>query len=250
MSRQVLTVAALGAALGLVAVGCESTQDKAARVQAEGEALVASQKPLEIAKPFKDVVVEGSTLVADKFGTAVVVTVRNDSKDTLVGVPILVDVRDAKGKSVFKNSAFGLDFALNHIPLLRPGETFDWVNDQILTTGAAKSVKVTIGEPESKNPDQIPEIEVSAPKISNDPSGVQGTGTAVNKSDVDQRQLVFFGVARKGGQVVAAGRGQLKKLQADQPKPGNYLIFFIGDPSGSDVAVSAPPSVLEQEGSP
>lgn len=245
-----LTVAALGAALGLVAAGCESTQDKAARIQAEGEALVASQKPLEIAKPNKDVEVVDTALLNDEFGTAAVVAVRNPTKETLVGVPILVDVRNAKGNSVFRNDAFGLDFALNHIPLLRPGETFYWVNDQILANGDPRSVKVTVGQPEGEAPAQIPEIRVSDPKLTQDPSGVQASGTVDNESDVDQRKLVLFAVARRGGQVVAAGRGALKKLRSDQPKPGTYNIFFIGDPAGADVIVTAPPSTLEQEGSP
>jgi len=50
---------------------------------------------------------------------------------------------------------------------------------------------------------------------------------------------VVFAVARRGGRVVAAGRGQIPRL-----KPGKrvrYQAFFIGNAHGAHVAVSAPP---------
>ena len=43
---------------------------------------------------------------------------------------------------------------------------------------------------------------------------------------------------------MAAGRGQFKNLAAGG-KPLTYNIFFIGDPRGAEVQVTAPPSELE-----
>jgi hypothetical protein len=69
-------------------------------------------------------------------------------------------------------------------------------------------------------------------------------GTVTNKSQIDQAKLVLFAVARRGGQVVAAGRGLIKKAKAGA-KPAPYVIFFIGDPAGADVSIEAPPTVLQ-----
>ena len=43
--------------------------------------------------------------------------------------------RTRKGKTVYKNDTAGLDFALNHVRADQPGETFDWVNDQVTGAG-------------------------------------------------------------------------------------------------------------------
>jgi hypothetical protein len=172
-----------------------------------------------------------------------VVELKNESNQTLVNVPILVDIRDAKGKTVFKNDTAGLDFALNHIAVLEPGQTFDWVNDQVTTEG--KSVKVTVGQPEAKSPKgPLPELAVSSPKPGSDFSGPKVSGTVTDKSKIDQEHLILFAVARQGGRIVAAGRGQIKALKTDA-KPAPYVIYFIGNPTGADVTIQAPPTVLQ-----
>jgi hypothetical protein len=55
---------------------------------------------------------------------------------------------------------------------------------------------------------------------------------------------VLFVVARRGGRVVAAGRGQIKALKVGA-RPAPYVSFFIGDPAGADISVEAPPTVLQ-----
>ena len=77
-------------------------------------------------------------MLSDVNGGAVAVELQNNSKQTLVGVPILIAVTDARGKTIFKNDTFGTEYALNHVPLMRPGETFTWVNDQVLAVGTAR----------------------------------------------------------------------------------------------------------------
>jgi hypothetical protein len=245
LSRLRSVILGLGVLGAISLSACESTQDKAAKVQEQAAELVASQVPLAIPKPNQDVNVAGTSLINDENGTAVVVELQNTGKQTIAGVPILVDVKDAKGKTVFTNDAFGLDFALNHVPVMKPGETVFWVNDQVLANGEPKSVKVTIGRPEVKVPPKLPEVAVSPGRIHQDPSGVEVEGTMTNQSQVDQRKLVLFAVARNGGKVVAAGRGAFKNLRAGASRPGTYNIFFIGDPRGAEVTITAPPSVLE-----
>jgi hypothetical protein len=244
LSRWQFTGVAAAVLAGLTLTACESTQDKAREVRAQNQQVLASQKGISVAKPYKDVKVLGTSLLRDQYGDAIVVEVRNESKQTLVNLPILVDVRDAQGKSVYRNDLPGLDPALTHIPLLHPGESFDWVNDQLSPSGTPKSAKVKVGPPERTAPQQLPEIEVGPPKIEDNPSGVLAHGQVTNKSQIDQLKLVLYAVARSGGEVVAAGRGQFKNLKAGG-NPGDYNVFFIGDPSGAEVTVVAPPSVLQ-----
>jgi hypothetical protein len=243
LSRWPLTLALVVLAVFLL-TACESTQDKARKLQEQGEAIAATQKPLTIDQPSKEVKVLGTTLLHDENGDAIVVEVQNASKETLVNVPILVDLRDAKGNSIFKNDTFGIEPTLNHIPLLKPGETFDWVNDQLTPNGVPKSAKVTVGVTTEKPPAQLPELEVSLPTLRDNPLGAEVEGKVTNESQLDQKKLVLFAVARSGGKIVAAGRGQIKNLKVGA-RPGTYNIFFIGDPAGSDVTVKAPSSVLQ-----
>lgn len=243
MIRWPLTLALAVLAVSVL-TACESTQDKARKLQEQGAALVASQKPLTIDQPSKEVKVLNTTLLGDENGDAIVVEVQNTSKETLINVPILVELRDAKGNMIFKNDTFGIEPSLNHIPVLKPGETFDWVNDQLAPSGEPKSAKVTVGVTTEKPPAQLPEIEVEPPTLNNNPLGAEAEGKVTNKSQIDQRKLVLFAVARSGGKVVAAGRGQLKALKVGA-RPGKYNIFFIGDPAGGEVTVKAPPSVLQ-----
>jgi hypothetical protein len=241
--RWKLIVIAAAVLAGIALTACESTQDKATRLQEE--AIANAPKPLTIPKPNKDVKVLDTTLLHDQYGDAIAVEVKNESNQTLVNLPILVDVRNDKGKSVFRNDAPGASVALNHIPLLNPGATFTWVNDQLQPTAPAKSAKVSIGQPDGKAPTKLPELAISPPRIGHDISGTKVSGTVTNKSQIDQTQLTLFAVARQGGRIVAAGRGAIKKLKVGA-SPGNYVIFFIGNPEGADVSVEAPPVNLEQ----
>lgn len=233
---------ALAVLAGLTLTACQSSQDKAREIRARAE--LSRPKPLVIPKPNKNVKVTGTTLLHDENGDAVVVGLKNESRQTLVNVPILVHVRDAKGQTVYKNDTAGLDFALNHIAVLEPGETFDWVNDQV--TGQGETVKVTVGQPEAKPPAgrPLPELAISPPKLGHDFSGPKVSGTVTDKSKIDQSRLILFAVARQGGRIVAAGRGQIKALKVSA-KPAPYNIYFIGNPVGADVEIQAPPTVLQ-----
>ncbi len=69
-------------------------------------------------------------------------------------------------------------------------------------------------------------------------------GTVTNDSGIEQHGLTLFAVARKGDQVVAAGRGGIDTIPPDGGERP-YHIYFIGDPKGAQVTVTAPPSTLE-----
>jgi hypothetical protein len=234
-------------ALGLLAVaglgGCESTQSRSAELEKEGETALVVDQGLKIKEESSDVKVTSSTLLTDSYGSAVVVSLHNSSDRNLVNVPILIDVLDAKGKSVYRNDIPGIEPALAAVPYIPAGGEAQWVNDQVQTSGKPKSVKVKVGASGDSYSGPIPEIEVSKPTIEGDPvSGIEAKGTVVNRTGEDQERLLLYAIATSGGRVVAAGRGALEHLKGTT-KPLHYNIFFIGDPKGADVEVTQYPTL-------
>jgi hypothetical protein len=239
-------LAALAVALPAVALlaGCESTQEKSAKLEAEGAGLAKVEK-IKIGAANQAIEVTDKALLADQYGTALVVRVKNASPEGQVDVPIAVNVKNAKGKSIYKNDIEGLEHGLVKIPMVMGQEETWWVNDQVLVSEKAKSADVTIGKSEVPAPRDIPEIEVSEPTLEVDPvSGINVTGEVTNKSQIEQIDLLIYAVATKGGKVVAAGRGLIPKLKTDG-KPEFYNVYFIGDPRGAEIEVFAPPSNFE-----
>ncbi|HEX5376150.1 MAG TPA: hypothetical protein VFW48_08320 [Solirubrobacterales bacterium] len=239
-----ITVALAGVAL--VSSGCESTQDKSAKIAAE-LGPVKQEKGVTITKESKDVKVLDTTLLTDEVGTAVVVELRNDSSKDLIDVPIAIDVLDAKGKSVYTNTTPGLEPALAAVPFIAAGGEVAWVNDQVLVAGKPAKVEVKVGASEETFSGQQPQVSVSAPKLKGDPfTGVAASGEIVNESGEDIQRLLLYGVARQGGRIVAAGRGAIEHFKAGA-KPAPYDIFFIGDPRDAEVTVTEFPSLPGQE---
>jgi hypothetical protein len=238
-----LAVAALvGLALGGLSA-CQSTQNRSAELEEEGEKVLLADSGLKVGKESTDVRVLGATVLSDENGSAVVVGLRNDSDRDLVDVPILIDVLDAKGESVYRNDIPGIEPALAAVPFIPARGEVDWVNDQVLGTAKPKSVTVKVGADGEPFSGHLPEVEVSSPQLAGDPvSGIEATGDVVNKTGEDQGRLLLYVVAHKGGRVVAAGRGAIERLKAGT-KPLHYDVFFIGDPSGADLELTAFPTL-------
>ncbi len=234
-------VAAL-AGVALVASGCESTQDKSARIGAE-LGPVQEEKGLEIARPSREVEVRSATVISDEAGDAVVVEVHNSSGRDLIDVPIAIDVRDTNGKSVYSNTLPGLETALTAIPFVAANGDAVWVHDQVLATSEPRRVEVTVGEGGTAFGGAIPEFRVGEPQLDGDPySGVVAGGNVENRSNERNERLLLYAVARRGGEVVAAGRGAIENIEPER-KPLPYNIYFIGDPRSAEVEVTAYPTL-------
>ncbi len=188
-------------------------------------------------------VTSSAVLTGQEGSAAVVVDVHNDSSTDLVDVPVLIDVRDAKGKSLYRNDLPGIEPALASIPFVPASGDAEWVNDQVLTAGKPAKVKVKVGEGGTPFAGALPDIEVTEPSLSGDPvSGVEATGKVVNRTGADQGRLLLYAVARRGDEIVAAGRGAIEHLKPET-KPIEYRIFFVGDPSGADLTLSDYPTL-------
>lgn len=241
----------LAAAISLLAVAslsaCQSTQSRSAELEAEGGTQLLSEDGLKIKHRNPDVKVTSTALLKNAEGNAVVVDVHNDSGENLTEVPILIEVTSTKGKPFYKNDIAGIEPALAAIPYIPAHGDAEWVNDQVLGVGKPKSVKAKVGTGGGTYSGPIPDIEVSQPRIEGDPvSGISATGKVVNKTGRDQRRLLLYVVARKGGKVVAAGRGAIEHLKPEV-KALKYTIFFIGDPSGADLTLSKFPALTKAE---
>lgn len=232
------------AAVALVATGtgCETTAQKSAQI-AEELGPVKQEKGLKITKGSAEVKVVATTVLSDAEGAAVVVEVRNSSAEALADVPIAIDVLDAAGKSVYRNDLPGLETALTAIPYVPAKGTAVWVNDQVLATGKPVDVKATVGAGGTVVSAPPPKFTASRPKVEGDPySGIVADGDVENESGERNDRVLIYAVARKGGKVVAAGRGAIEKVK-EEPKPLPYNVYFIGDPRGAEVEVTLYPTL-------
>jgi hypothetical protein len=240
-------------ALSMLAVAglsaCQSTKDRSAELEAQGSTQLIGDEGLEIKHRNPDVKVTGTAVLSGSEGSnAVIVDLHNDSGQNLTEVPILIEVTDGKGKSFYKNDIPGIEPALASVPYIPAHGDAEWVNDQVLGVGKPKSVKVTVGTGGGTYGGELPEVEVSEPTLAGDPvSGIAATGNVVNETGEDQRRLLLYVVARKGNEVVAAGRGAIEHLKPERKKL-KYTIFFVGDPSGADLKLSEFPALSKAEG--
>ncbi|HEX7058946.1 MAG TPA: hypothetical protein VF176_03770 [Solirubrobacterales bacterium] len=247
IGRAQIPMALVLTGVALVATGCQSTQDKSSEIAAE-LGPVAQEKGLRIGKENREVKVVSTTLLTDAVGSAVVVELHNDSGTDLIDAPILIDVLDAKGHSVYRNDIPGIEPALASVPFIPAGGDVAWVHDQILAVGKPDSVKVKVGAGAEPFTGEQPEVTVSEPKLEGDPiSGLAAGGKVVNNSGEDQPRVLLYAIARKGDRIVAAGRGAVEHLKATG-KPIAYSIFFIGDPKGAQLTVTYYPTLPGQEG--
>ena len=238
--------AAAVVALGLGA--CESTQTKSARLAGQG-ATAAVLGTVDAGAKNTSAKVLDTTLLRSDLGTAAVIELENTGPTDQVAVPIQIDVTDAKGATLYENDVDGLQPALQQLALLRRGKPAFWVNDQVTAPEKATKVAVELGKAEATAPRELPEIRLEKTRLDTDSSGALATGVVRNLSKLRQIDMPIYGVVRRGGKVVAAGRAIIDRLNPEpQPRPTVFRIFFIGDPEGGKLDVVPVPTVLEEGG--
>jgi hypothetical protein len=157
-------------------------------------------------------------------------------------VPIALTLREPEGRTLYQNKLPGLSAPLTHAPLLMPGQSFEWIDDQIPASGTPGSLSARVGEA-SATGSHPPNIAVTGLHVFDDPTnGIGAEGTVVNRSSVAQQELVVFAVGTRGGRIVAAGRAVLPVAPASSST--SFQVFFIGNPKGASLQASAPPTTL------
>lgn len=232
-----LALALTGSALALSLSACETTAEKSARLEKAAHHTHLAERGLTIVKPSRDVRVLSAILVRGHEGNAAVIALRNNSARALRAVPIAITVKDAHGAILFQNNTAGLEPALTSLGSLAAHGQGTWIDDQILASGTPASVSAIVGEAPAVS-GTLPRIEVRGVRASEE-GGTQGAaGTVHNGSGVTQQNLVVYVLARRGGQVVAAGRAVLPEVGAGASLP--FQAFLQGDPSGARLEASAP----------
>lgn len=224
---------------GLMAVGfcgCETTQEKSAALERQAKHTTIAQHGVSVARENPNVRVLGSAVVHSSEGTAVAVTLRNTSAHTLAGAPIGLTVRDGKGSVLYQNNAPGLQPSLTEVPLLEPGKTVVWVDDQVQVAGTPASASALVGE--AKTASSAPKVEVVSAQSSTAGAEASESGSVANRSAVTQENLVVYAIARRDGKTVAAGRAVLPEVAQGTSVP--FQIYFVGDPKDAKIEVSAP----------
>ncbi|MBA2515790.1 MAG: hypothetical protein H0V22_00460 [Solirubrobacterales bacterium] len=230
-------------AVAVMIAGCETTQEKSARLAAKAKKAVL-ETGTKVTKRNPAVKVVRTAVVHDKYGTAAVVELRSSAKSVQASLPVSITVSERGDGPAFTNDAAGLAESLNHVPLVRPGERAYWVNDQVRAE-KPRNVQAKIGLPEDRAPEQAPRMVVSKLKQAVDPDGVVTSGKVRNTSRVTQRNLTLFAVALVGTRVVAAGRAGIETVKPG--KSARFKVFWIGKPNRARIRIFAPPSVLQEE---
>jgi hypothetical protein len=232
-------------ALALTLTGCETTAEKSAKL--ERQALKANPGPTTAAKNLSightstTIKVLAETLLHSSEGAAVAITLRNLSAHAQAEAPIAFAVKGSRGSALYSNSTAGLAHSLVSVPLIAAHGEVTWIDDQVTAAGSG-TVTAKVGEGTAAV-GALPRISVSGGQPFEEPgSGFSVKGTVQNHSAVSQRELVVYAIARRSGKVVAAGRSVLTEVPGGASIP--FQVFFIGDPRGARVQLSAPPATL------
>ena len=238
-----MRLAALAALAALALVGCESSQEKSAKIErvAKREARetarqkALTQRSLSIAHPSSVVKVLEATVLHSGESAAVAVVLRNTSASALRGLPIRITVRDASGATVYTNATAGLASSLVSVPLLPAHSTSTWVDDQVQPSAAPAGVGAEVGEGE-RLAGASPDITVKAGAIEAEGGEGKVAGTVTNHSSVQEREPVVYVIARRAGRITAAGRAVVPRLQAGATQP--FQAFLIGNAQGAHAEAS------------
>jgi hypothetical protein len=221
----------------LALAGCESTQEKSARLEkvSKRRAVAANAAGLHIATPSKTIHVVSATALRGEAPT-VAVTLRNTG-GAQREVPVEVSVAQSGGPA-YANTAPGLARSLVSLAYVPAHGTAVWVDDQVTLTGdpGAASAKVGDGKPAAA---AAAGVVIGSHKLESEAGGGEVvTGTVANRSGGEQHELAVYAVARRGGRVVAAGRAIVSALA-----PGGserFQIFLTGSARGAQLTLAAP----------
>jgi hypothetical protein len=246
-----LTVVALGA-MAFTLSACESTESESARLGREGAKLIASAGTLGTGGSNPDVHVGQVALVQGSGRTAAAVQLTNTSPGAQLDVPVLIDVRNPQGASVYRNDIEGLEPSLQQMALLPAHASEWWVDDQVLASGTPSSVKVRVG---------AAKLSAGKAAFAGASSGVQVSGvtlgtqelvgpylqaTAINHSGVTQHNMPVFAVALRGTRVVAAGRALVPSLAASGAgSHASFRLYLVGSTAGARIELTPAPTTAQ-----
>lgn len=239
---------AILALAALALSGCETSQEKSARLERIAKLALANSAPAAsgpssaVIHQSRKVTVGHVSILHGNEALAAVVTLKNNSSTPLREVPLALIVRDAKGTTAYSNTAPGQAPGISAASFIPAHGSLTWIDDQVQASGQGLEASVKAGEgPTLKG--AAPQISIAGAHFIEDPSSGPGAeGSVVNNSGVSQSELVVYAVVRRGAEVIAAGRAVL--AEAAPKASTRFQLFFVGNPHGGKLEVSAPPSTF------
>jgi hypothetical protein len=231
---------ALAALLAAALAGCQTTQEKSARLEKEAKHLSLATTGLSVTRPSSVIRVREAVVLHGAESAAAVVVLANTSSRALARVPIAITVSDRSGKTVFSNDAPGLEAGLVSVASLPAHAQAFWVDDQL--PAGAKPARVSARVGEGTPAASVPQIAITSVHATEGAATGPGVAaTASNRGRVPQQSLAVFAVARRAGQIVAAGRAVIPELPAGASAP--FQLFFVGSTQGAQLRLLAPGAV-------
>jgi hypothetical protein len=200
ITRLVLGLGAL-LALGLLAGGCTSTQQKSARAKVVATRLLEARKPLLVTRQNPSVKVLATTLVG---GRAVVVRLRNLEPRVAEDLPITVGIRRGR----YLNRRGSGDYLQRHVPAIAAGTEATWVFTSARKIARRGTPFARVGASGATPPVALPAVRVSDVAA----RGSTVTARVTNSSAIPQYGLGVYAYALRAGRAVAAGRAVIGHL--------------------------------------
>jgi hypothetical protein len=242
MMRAAAALAAAGTIL-IGAAGCETTQERSAKIALRLGHQNAIASTTKLGAVNRDVRVSETALLSSGGETAVALELTNTGSQAQTDFPVLVDVVDAQGRSVYRNDTKGIEPSIQQLALLPAHATAWWVDNDLLASGGVpKTVSATIGASTQSAPATVPAITTKDIRASNSFPGPHVSVIVENRSAIAQTQLPIYAVALSGGRVVGAGRGIVPGLAAGAST--QVQVPMVGTVNGSTISLTVPPTSL------
>jgi len=235
MRRAAAPLCALAA---LAVSGCETTQQLSARIGRSLGHQNAIAGTTATGALNRAVRVDATALIAGN-PAAVAVLLTNESATAQTDVPVGLDVRDAKGASVYRNNTAGIEPSLQQLALLPAHATLWWVDDQVLSTGGAPST-VTVRVGTATAPARgAATIAVSGTSASDAFPGPHVSATLTNASSVAAHGLAVYAVTIRSGHAVGAGRALVASLAPGARAPVTIPITGVATGARIELTVAS-----------
>ena len=207
--------------------GCESTQDKADRLARRGQGRLHREGPARDEAQPRRARSSSTAVLTDPNGAAAVVVLRNTrARPRWPRCRSRSTSRAPAARRVFRNDAPGLEPSLVSVPVIRGGGQALWVNDQVVAAEKprkrAGEGRHALGQGAAQDPAACCVQGVRFERLS--ATGLSAVGFVRNNSDVEQRDLVLFGIARRGKKIVAAGRAQVRRIKPRRAHPLPHVL--------------------------
>jgi len=212
---------------------CESTQQESEKIGREGGQSSAASASLKLGAVNRGVRVSEVTLLSSSGRKAVAARLTSTSAKVQSEIPLLVTVTGKGGKVLYTNATGEQEDSLQHLALLRPGQSVWWVDDQVLTSQTAAAVKIQAGTGRQARGGSVADVGTTGVRNSTQGGLALVSGNVVNHSSTPLSKVPVFVVSLRGGAIVAAGRAVIPSLAGHSGASAPFQAFLVGTPGPS-----------------